>query len=156
MREMEELIITVSDAGYGQLCSSYDYRITGRGGKGIGNMNLGRGDDSRIVASFRLVPETDELVLVSSAGQIIRAHANEISPKRRGSMGVRIFDVGADQKVVSVARLRDAEGGDDEEGEGEVGEDDGTETEASEVIAPGEATDDGASSPTEADEGSED
>ena len=68
------------------------------------------------------MPELDELVLVSSAGQIIRAHANEITPKRRGSMGVRIFDVGADQKVVSVARLRDAEGGDEEEGEeGEEG-----------------------------------
>ncbi len=125
MAEAEELIITVSDAGYGQLSSSYDYRITGRGGKGINNMNLDRGEGSRIVASFRLVPETDELVLVSSTGQIIRSHANEISPKRRGSMGVRIFDVGADQKVVSVARLRDAEGDAEDNGdeEGEGGED---------------------------------
>ena len=115
MMEAEELVITVSDAGYGQLSSSYDYRVTGRGGKGITNMNLGRGQDSRIVSSFRLVPDTDELVLVTDGGQIIRCQSDEISAKRRGSMGVRIFDIEAGQKVVSVARLRDADDADDED-----------------------------------------
>ena len=119
MLAQEELIITVSDAGYGQLSSSYDYRVTGRGGKGITNMNLERGQDSRIVSAFRLVPETDELVLVTDGGQIIRCQSDEISPKRRGSMGVRIFDIEAGQKVVSVARLRDTEEGEDESDEGE-------------------------------------
>ena len=76
-------------------------------------------------------------------------HPNEISPKRRGSMGVRIFDVGADQKVVSVARLRDAEG-DADNGEGDEGEegDNGVEDAAEGAAKPetSEAEDNGAGS----------
>ena len=120
MLEAEELVITVSDAGYGQMSSSYDYRVTGRGGKGITNMNLERGQDSRIVAAFRIVPETDELVLVTDGGQIIRCQSDEISSKRRGSMGVRIFDIETGQKVVSVARLRETEDSDDEPEDGDA------------------------------------
>ncbi len=117
MRDAEELVLTISDAGYGQLSSSFDYRVTGRGGKGIGNMNLGRGENTRIVSSFRIEPALDELVLVTDGGQLIRCRADEISPKRRGSMGVRVFVIDGDQKVVSVARLRDTEEGDDDSAE---------------------------------------
>ncbi|MDJ0686645.1 MAG: DNA gyrase subunit A [Alphaproteobacteria bacterium] len=109
MQEAEELVITISNAGYAQLASSYDYRVTGRGGKGIGNMNLGKGEEAEIVASFRLDPATDELVLVSDSGQIIRSRADEISTKRRGGMGVRVFDLDEGQRVVSVARLRETD-----------------------------------------------
>lgn len=126
MEASEELVLSVTTAGYGQLASSFDYRVTGRGGKGITNMNLGKGSEAEIVASFRLDPTLDELVLVSDGGQIIRARADEISPKRRGGMGVRIFDLDPGQRVVSVARLRETEDASDDLEDGAVGEESAT------------------------------
>ena len=115
MAAREEFILTVSDTGMGQLASAYDYRVTGRGGQGINNMDL-RG--AEVAASFLFDPELDELMMVSGAGQIIRIHGAGISARRRGGKGVIVFDVGSEQRVVSVARLRD-EAGDEEEAEGE-------------------------------------
>lgn len=112
MAAREEHILTVSDRGMGQLASAYDYRVTGRGGQGINNMDL-RG--AEVAASFLFDPDLDELMMVSGAGQIIRIHGAGISARRRGGKGVIVFDVGGDQRVVSVARLREeAEEGDDE------------------------------------------
>jgi DNA gyrase subunit A len=104
MEETEEYLLTISDAGYGLLTSAYDYRVTGRGGKGIGNMDLGKSDGSQVIACFPIRSE-DELVLVTDGGQLIRVGVNEISPKRRNGMGVRVFDVGDEQRVVSVAHM---------------------------------------------------
>ncbi len=120
MAEREEFILTVSDRGMGQLASAYDYRVTGRGGQGINNMDL-RG--ANVAAAFLFDPALDELMMVSGAGQIIRIHGAGISWRRRGGKGVIVFDVGADQKVVSVARLReDSEADDDDTVEGTVDE----------------------------------
>jgi DNA gyrase subunit A len=116
MAEREEFILTVSDRGMGQLASAYDYRVTGRGGQGINNMDL-RG--ANVAAAFLFDPALDELMMVSDAGQIIRIHGAGISWRRRGGKGVIVFDVGNDQKVVSVARLReDSEADDDDTVEG--------------------------------------
>lgn len=114
MAEREEFILTVSDRGMGQLASAYDYRVTGRGGQGINNMDL-RG--ASVAAAFLFDPTQDELMMVSAAGQIIRIHGKGISWRRRGGKGVIVFDVGNEQRVVSVARLReDAEADDEIEG----------------------------------------
>jgi len=112
MEENEEYLLTISDAGYGLLTSAYDYRVTGRGGKGIGNMDLGKAEGSQVIASFPIRFE-DELVLVTDGGQLIRVGVDEISPKRRNGMGVRVFDVGDEQKVVSVAHMSEREDEDD-------------------------------------------
>ncbi|MDW3207531.1 MAG: DNA gyrase subunit A [Alphaproteobacteria bacterium] len=122
MAEREEFILTVSDRGMGQLASAYDYRVTGRGGQGINNMDL-RG--ASVAAAFLFDPTQDELMMVSDAGQIIRIHGQGISWRRRGGKGVIVFDVGSEQRVVSVARLReDAEATDED---GNVIESDGSE-----------------------------
>ncbi|MEQ8604007.1 MAG: DNA gyrase subunit A [Marivibrio sp.] len=110
MRENEEFILTISDRGMGQLASAYDYRVTGRGGKGINNMKT-RG--AKVAASFWVDTNTDELMLVTDGGQIIRCRLDELTPKSRNTQGVRLFDIGEGQRVVSVARLTDE--GDDGE-----------------------------------------
>ncbi|WP_227421595.1 DNA gyrase subunit A [Pacificispira spongiicola] len=109
MAAQEEFILTVSNRGMGQLASAYDYRVTGRGGQGINNMDL-RG--AEVAAVFLFDPSLDELMMVADSGQIIRIHGKGISSRRRGSKGVIVFDVGDDQKVVSVARLREDANGD--------------------------------------------
>ena len=114
MEEGEEFLLTVSTNGYGQLASSYDYRVTNRGGKGIANMEM-RDDSAKISGTFRIWPQDDEIILVTEGGQIIRTATDKIRFTSRNSKGVRLFNVdGSDEKVVSVAHLHDL-GGDEEE-----------------------------------------
>ena len=114
MEEGEEFLLTVSTNGYGQLASSYDYRVTNRGGKGIANMEM-RDDSAKISGTFRIWPQDDEIILVTVGGQIIRTATDKIRFTSRNSKGVRLFNVdGSDEKVVSVAHLHDL-GGDEEE-----------------------------------------
>ena len=70
-----------------------------------------------VAGAFWIDPKSDELMLASDAGQIIRIHVDGIAPKRRGGAGVRVFNIEADQRVVSVARLSDM--GEDDAADGE-------------------------------------
>jgi len=83
--------------------SAYDYRITGRGGQGVNNMDLSRRQDS-VVAVFP-VGHNDQIMLVTDGAMVIRVPVNDIRIARRGSQGVVIFRVGDGERVVSVARL---------------------------------------------------
>ena len=116
MEENKQYIITVSSNGMGQLCSAYDYRVTGRGGKGIGNMVIDRDNNVKIVASFLIEPQGEEVMLVTDGGQIIRMPVSGIRNVSRNSKGVKLFNIGDKNKVVSVAQISDVEG-DDEENE---------------------------------------
>jgi DNA gyrase subunit A len=99
----EEFLLSVTEKGYGVRSSAYDYRITGRGGQGVNNMDLSlRGD--AVVAVFP-VGHNDQIMLVSDAGMVIRIPVDDIRIARRGSAGVVIFKVGDGERVVSVARL---------------------------------------------------
>ena len=114
MAEQEQFVLTISDTGMGQLSSAYGFRVTNRGGKGIRNMDSRGG---KIVATFRVDPSNDEIVLVTDGGQIIRCPLDGIIPRRRGGVGVRIFSIAEDQKVVSVERISVQEDDDGEEEE---------------------------------------
>jgi DNA gyrase subunit A len=99
----EECVLSVTEKGYGVRSSAYDYRITGRGGQGINNMDMSlRGD--AVVAVFS-VGNNDQIMLVTDGGTVIRCPVNDIRIARRGSAGVVIFRVGEGERVVSVARL---------------------------------------------------
>ncbi|MFK7866767.1 MAG: DNA topoisomerase (ATP-hydrolyzing) subunit A [Alphaproteobacteria bacterium] len=102
MLENEQFVFTIADTGMGQLCSAYGFRVTNRGGKGIRNMDLRGGN---IVATFRVDPANDEIVLVTDGGQIIRCPLSGITPRRRGGVGVKVFNVADAQRVVSVERI---------------------------------------------------
>ncbi|MBI3436518.1 MAG: DNA gyrase subunit A [Proteobacteria bacterium] len=99
----EEFVLTVSEHGYGKRTSSFEYRTTGRGGKGIVAMAV-TGRNGRIVASFP-VEESDHIMLVTNGGQMIRCPVNGIRIAGRGTQGVIVFDTADGDRVVSVERL---------------------------------------------------
>ena len=105
----EQFVLTMSQTGFGKRTSSYEYRVTGRGGSGIVAIGMGK-KNSAVIASFP-VEESDDLMLISDAGQTIRVAVSGISIQGRAAQGVTIFRVDEGEKVVSVERIADAGGG---------------------------------------------
>ncbi len=103
----EEFLLTVSERGYGKRSSAYEYRLSGRGGQGIWNMDMSD-RNGLIVASFP-VKEGQDIILVSDGGQIIRSPVKDIRVAGRRTQGVTVFRVDASEKVVSVAALDEGE-----------------------------------------------
>jgi DNA gyrase subunit A len=103
LAQREEFVLSVTEKGFGVRSSAYDYRITGRGGQGIDNMDLSRRGDA-IVAVFP-VGHNDQVMLVTDGAMVIRCPVDDIRIARRRSQGVVIFKVGDGERVVSVARL---------------------------------------------------
>jgi DNA gyrase subunit A len=103
MSEAEQFVLTVSERGYGKRSSSYEYRTTGRGGKGIVAMAV-TGKTGRVVASFP-VEDADQIMLVTNGGQLIRTRVEGIRIAGRSTQGVIVFDTAEDERVVSVERL---------------------------------------------------
>ncbi len=115
---LDEWILTITSTGAGKRSSSMEYRVSGRGGKGITAMNLGRrGDD--IVASFP-VGEEDQIMLTTNTGQSIRCAVAGISKQGRAASGVSVFKTKDAEHVVSVAWIADAGEEDENDGGGEV------------------------------------
>ncbi|ACB95688.1 DNA gyrase subunit A [Beijerinckia indica] len=116
----EQIILTISANGYGKRTSSFEYRITGRGGKGIVAMAV-NARNGKLVASMP-VEEGDGIMLVTNGGQLIRCPVEGIRVAGRGTQGVIVFNTAEDEQVVSVERIPEdeAERG-EEEGPGEQG-----------------------------------
>ena len=117
MVENEEYILTIAEDGMGKRSSAYEYRIAGRGGQGIAGIDLSRGkkdQPSTIVAAFTVV-DSDQLVMVSDAGQIIRCPIDQISVIGRSARGVTVFKVADEERLVSVSRFRDLDDNGDED-----------------------------------------
>jgi DNA gyrase subunit A len=113
MSALEQCILTISEKGYGKRTLSYEYRITGRGGKGITAMAV-NSRNGKLVASFP-VENSDQIMLVTDGGQLIRVPVDGIRTVGRNSQGVTIFSTKDKEKVVSVEHIEgeDAEEGDD-------------------------------------------
>jgi DNA gyrase subunit A len=120
----EQVVLTVSQNGYGKRTSAYEIRVTNRGGKGIVAMAV-TDRNGPLVASFPVEP-TDQIMLVTDGGQLIRCPIHDIRVAGRGTQGVIVFKTAEDEKVVSVERLSD---------EGDEGED-GAETDGGVEPAP--------------------
>ena len=118
MTAEEEFILTVSEDGFGKRSSAYEYRVSRRGGKGIASMDIKRGDDATgtVVVSFPVI-DTDQLVMVSDSGQLIRVPVKDISFKGRTTKGVTLFKMASGEHVVSVTRIRDVDDGTEAEGD---------------------------------------
>jgi len=109
MSAAEQFVLTVNEYGLGKRSSSYDFRVSGRGGKGIKATDQARLDEiGRLVAAFP-VEETDQIILQSNAGQLIRIPVDGIRFASRATKGVRLFATGAGEKVVSVERVSEEE-----------------------------------------------
>jgi DNA gyrase subunit A len=103
---VEEMILAVTERGFGKRTSAFEYRVTGRGGQGIINIETTR-RNGPVVATFP-VAEDDQIVLTTSAGQVLRTPVSGERGVRitgRNAQGVILFDVGAGRRVVSVARV---------------------------------------------------
>jgi DNA gyrase subunit A len=99
----EQFVLTVSERGYGKRTSSYAFRISGRGGKGITAMTVNE-RNGPLVASFP-VEETDQIMLVTDGGKLIRCPVDDIRITGRNVQGVRILKTEEEEKVVSVERI---------------------------------------------------
>src|SRR5690606_14618917 len=112
---LEQFILTISENGYGKRSSSHEYRVTGRGGKGIVAMAVNK-RNGKLVASFP-VEDNDQIMLITDGGQTIRLPVGGDKPIRiagRGTQGVIVFDTGDGEKVVSVERISEDEHDEDE------------------------------------------
>src|SRR5271163_2793356 len=110
MSAHEQFVLTISENGYGKRSSSFEYRTTGRGGKGIVAMSV-NGRNGKLVASFP-VEDSDQIMLVNDKGQLIRCPVEGIRIAGRSTQGVIVFDTAEDEHVVSVEHIgEDAENG---------------------------------------------
>jgi DNA gyrase subunit A len=113
MGAAEQVILTLSANGYGKRTSSYEYRITNRGGKGITAMVVNE-RNGPLVASFP-VEQGDDIMLVTDGGQLIRCPIHDIRKAGRNTQGVTVLNTADDEHVVSVERITEEAG--DESGE---------------------------------------
>ncbi|HVI50244.1 MAG TPA: DNA gyrase subunit A [Candidatus Sulfotelmatobacter sp.] len=122
MAAAEQHILTVSENGFGKRTSAYEYRITGRGGSGIANIDLTE-KTGPVVASFP-VEHSDEIMLVTDGGKLIRIPVDGVRVVGRKTQGVTLVRTAEDERVVSAARLGDVGGSDDDTESDEIDGDD--------------------------------
>lgn len=118
MAEKEQFILTVTSTGYGKRSSSYEYRVTGRGGQGIANMEMSA-RNKEVVSSFP-IEDDNQIMMITDSGKLIRMPVKDIRIAGRKTQGVILFRTSEGEKVVSVTWL-DADEGDDDELEEETG-----------------------------------
>jgi DNA gyrase subunit A len=118
LKASEQFVLTVTEYGYGKRSSSYDFRLIGRGGKGIRATDTSKvGEIGKLVAVFP-VEGGDQLMLVTDGGKVIRVPIDGIRFAGRATKGVMIFRTGEGEKVVSVERISEPQS--DDEGEAVV------------------------------------
>ena len=103
----EEVLLTVTDSGFGKRSSAYEYRVTGRGGQGIVGITLTQ-RTGRAVAGTLTVRAGDDVMMVTDAGRLIRLRADEVRVTGRSAMGVTLFRVDSGERVTSVFPVVDA------------------------------------------------
>jgi DNA gyrase subunit A len=120
LQRKEEFVLTVASSGFGKRTSAYEYRVTGRGGKGVESMNLARGGE--VVAAFP-VRHSDQVMLVTDGGTLIRCPVDGIRIAGRATRGVRIVHVSEGERVMSAVRIGEDDangtGTDHDNGDGE-------------------------------------
>jgi DNA gyrase subunit A len=105
---LDEILLTVTDAGFGKRSAARLYRVTGRGGKGIANITLSARNGTAVVASFAVRPG-DGVMLVTDGGQLIRVPSDQVRVTGRASMGVRLLRVADGERVTSVFPVIDSD-----------------------------------------------
>ncbi|RCL06366.1 DNA gyrase subunit A [Acetobacter pasteurianus] len=117
LEEAEEILLIVSDGGFGRRSSAYDYRVSGRGGQGITNMTFSANKRGKEVAATLPVLEGTDVMLVTDAGRLIRVPVDQVRVMARQASGVTLFRLNDDERVTSVFPVMDD--GEDEAGEAE-------------------------------------
>jgi DNA gyrase subunit A len=148
MELAEEMLLTVTDMGFGKRTSAYEYRVTGRGGQGIGNITLAPRNGKAVAATFP-VRQGDDIMMVTDAGRLIRVPVDQVRTTGRQTMGVTLFRVDRGEHVTSVFTILEVES--DENG----GTDEGASANGLIEGGPGEglADDDNGPAPEEGNDG---
>ncbi len=107
MAEREEFILTISENGFGKRTSSYEYRLTHRGGGGFANIKLG-GKNTAVAGSFPVADDHD-IIMVTDGGKIIRTPVADVRIAGRSTAGVTLFRTADNEKVVSAISIEGAE-----------------------------------------------
>jgi DNA gyrase subunit A len=100
-------ILTITEHGYGKRTQSSEYKIQGRGGKGI--ITIKTSERNGAVVGIKQVTNEDNLMMITSTGKIIRIAVSKLSVIGRNTQGVRLINIDKDEKVVGVARLAEKE-----------------------------------------------
>lgn len=116
LADAEEFILTMTENGFGKRTSAYEYRVTNRGGSGIVNIITSERNGS-VIASFP-VTETDQLMLITNKGKLIRCPLHDVRVAGRNTQGVTLLRTAEDEVVVSAARIAEAENTEEESEEG--------------------------------------
>ncbi len=109
LEEQEEIILTITDGGFGKRSLAYDYRITGRGGQGLENMVFSRRTGREVVATFPVRPG-DDVMLVTDTGRLIRLPADQVRLTRRRGLGVMMLRLNEGERVTSCFPVVDDQG----------------------------------------------
>ncbi|MCE3232918.1 MAG: gyrA [Rickettsiaceae bacterium] len=109
----EQFIMTITENGYGKRSSAYEYRTTNRGGSGIVNIITSE-RNGKVVASYQ-IEDTDQLILITTGGKLIRCPVHDVRVTGRNTQGVTIFKTAEGEKVISVARIAESSGDEVEE-----------------------------------------
>jgi len=121
LEEQEEILLTVTDGGFGKRSSAYEYRVTGRGGQGIGNINLTARTGRAVVSTFP-VRTGDDVMLVTDTGRLIRLPVDQVRVTGRQAMGVTLLRLDNGERVISCSTVVEEQGGEAEVSEVEGGE----------------------------------
>jgi DNA gyrase subunit A len=106
MAREEQFVLTVTAKGFGKRSSAYEYRVAGRGGQGIANIDIGKMKDNSVISSFPVEKDT-ELVMMTDGGQLIRTGVSDVRIAGRSTRGVTLFRVAKDENVVTVTPMQD-------------------------------------------------
>jgi DNA gyrase subunit A len=107
MKKLEQMLITITEKGFAKRTSSFEYRTCSRGGQGVKNIEMSA-KNGKVIAVFP-VNESDDVMLVTDGGKLIRCPVNDVRITGRSSQGVILFRIEKDEKVVSAVRLADDE-----------------------------------------------
>ena len=111
----EEMLLTITNGGFGKRSSAYEYRASGRGGQGIANLTLAARNGTEVAGTFPLRPGTD-VMLVTNLGKLIRVPGDQVRVTGRQAMGVTLFRVDGDERVTAVFPVVEAVAGLDDDG----------------------------------------
>ena len=102
LADSEEILLTVTDTGFGKRSSAYEYRVSGRSGQGVTNITLNHRRNGYAVAASFAVRPGDDVMLITNGGRLIRLPADQIRFTGRAAMGVTLFKLDKDERVISV------------------------------------------------------
>jgi DNA gyrase subunit A len=99
----EQYILSVTENGYAKRTSIYEYRVTNRGGSGVANISVS--ERNGLVVSSMHVSNSDEILLLTSGGTLIRTDVSNIRITGRGAQGVKVMTPQPGEKVISVSKI---------------------------------------------------